>query len=565
MKLTVSTTDIPYDSGTLSDYLRFGISRTVDAIAVLRTLASSLNQRALVLGYYTKGDGGGGVYFIDTADTTSSENGGTIIVAADGARWKLARQTAISVKQFGAKGDGTTDDTARINACLAAAQSTYVPSTPGGYLITSSLVMPNSGTNLFGDGGSFSSFLAIKNQTFDLINVTAASDVEIRNLYAIDSANRGSTSGQLYFARFNTTSRFNVLNIGGTNIHSGILAGADGSTGGGANSRIEGCKFSRLGAGTGVGVHYGGSGEIRELINCTFAGPGSGSNGAVNALAGVRITGGTAIVIDDVEAPGCGTPLLVQPIAGSQVAHTKVSKFWCDSSSSVGMWLDGSLGRIINFSIDQSWFSSNGVGIRISGYAHDVVVMQAEIYQNRSDAIIIDSNADVLGLIIGGGTRIGGNAGSGISVGLNVAGFRVLNCNIGSSSHFGANANGIYLNGGNDSYDISHNSILGNTGSQIAGHMMGTATRIVKENIGYSTVVEGKFAGSTDASGLITVAHNLGRVPNMVFPSIFAGANPNAIVIQLVSYDANNAVFKVLSNNVVLGAASVTVYFRVVY
>jgi hypothetical protein len=60
---------------------------------------------------------------------------------------KLAQY--ISVKDFGATGDGTTDDTAAIQAAINAGHSIYIPA--GTYRITSTLTAP-SGTWLQGDG-----------------------------------------------------------------------------------------------------------------------------------------------------------------------------------------------------------------------------------------------------------------------------------------------------------------------------------------------------------------------------------------------------------------------------
>lgn len=81
----------------------------VNSIADLRALLkTSASKFAFVNGYYAAGDGGGGQYYLDAADTTSADNGGTIIVATDGGRWKLIVTGQVSVKQFGAKGDGTS-------------------------------------------------------------------------------------------------------------------------------------------------------------------------------------------------------------------------------------------------------------------------------------------------------------------------------------------------------------------------------------------------------------------------------------------------------------------------
>ncbi|MCP9731582.1 right-handed parallel beta-helix repeat-containing protein [Pseudomonas sp. GBPI_506] len=99
--LVNTTTGILYDAGTLFDYLKYGLSRRVDNVAALRLLSSDRNQRARTLGYYAKGDKGGGDYYVDQADTTSEDNGITVIVGADGARWKLVYRS-LHIKQAGA-------------------------------------------------------------------------------------------------------------------------------------------------------------------------------------------------------------------------------------------------------------------------------------------------------------------------------------------------------------------------------------------------------------------------------------------------------------------------------
>ena len=92
---------------------------TVNTIAVLRTVVAANRPSVFVLGYYAPFDGGGGWYVYDASDTTTADNGGTVIVGASNARWKLVVQTTVTVKQFGAKGDDTADDTAAIISALA--------------------------------------------------------------------------------------------------------------------------------------------------------------------------------------------------------------------------------------------------------------------------------------------------------------------------------------------------------------------------------------------------------------------------------------------------------------
>lgn len=144
---------VAYLGGSLFDFFRTSSNRTVDSIAALRALLVTQNQKAFVLGYYAKGDGGGGAYYVDTADTTSLDNGGSIIVATDGGRWKLASISSLSVKQFGAKGDGANDDTLAIQKAYASLGGGGRLCLPKGIYNYTSLIFDGSlGLHLVGDG-----------------------------------------------------------------------------------------------------------------------------------------------------------------------------------------------------------------------------------------------------------------------------------------------------------------------------------------------------------------------------------------------------------------------------
>jgi hypothetical protein len=90
------------------------------SIGALR--ANTLTPPAIVVtGYRTLADGGGGLYVYVASDTSSSDNGGSIIVDASGHRWYLETFGApLSVKQFGAYGDNSHDDTTAIQAAITA-------------------------------------------------------------------------------------------------------------------------------------------------------------------------------------------------------------------------------------------------------------------------------------------------------------------------------------------------------------------------------------------------------------------------------------------------------------
>ncbi|WP_186259166.1 hypothetical protein [Burkholderia gladioli] len=82
------------DGSNLASAFELSINRTVDSIAALRALNHTFYQRAFVTGDAEPTDGGGGAYQYDPDDTSSLDNGATIIVANDGARWKLQGASA---------------------------------------------------------------------------------------------------------------------------------------------------------------------------------------------------------------------------------------------------------------------------------------------------------------------------------------------------------------------------------------------------------------------------------------------------------------------------------------
>jgi hypothetical protein len=121
-------------------------SVVVTTISALRSVLKTAGATVTVLGYYAAGDIHSRLYYYDAADTTTADNGGTVIVASDGGRWKYVPQDNIVwVKDFGAKTDGT-DPASAIQAAItwAAANShtvgvnngTYTWSTPAGNLTT---------------------------------------------------------------------------------------------------------------------------------------------------------------------------------------------------------------------------------------------------------------------------------------------------------------------------------------------------------------------------------------------------------------------------------------------
>lgn len=101
---------IVHDGGTIKDVL--DTAKPIANYAVLRAYIGSAIQVRIT------GNGIAGFFYRDDVDTTSADNGGTIIVSSNGKRWKRIYEGAVNVKWFGAKGNGTDNDTAQIQAAV---------------------------------------------------------------------------------------------------------------------------------------------------------------------------------------------------------------------------------------------------------------------------------------------------------------------------------------------------------------------------------------------------------------------------------------------------------------
>lgn len=97
-------------------------SQVVGSVTKLRSLRnSSPSKFARTTGYHAPADGGAAFYYLDESDTTSADDGVTVIVSSDGGRWKLNHNGTINVRQAGARGDGS-DDVVAINRAVDAMQ-----------------------------------------------------------------------------------------------------------------------------------------------------------------------------------------------------------------------------------------------------------------------------------------------------------------------------------------------------------------------------------------------------------------------------------------------------------
>ena len=149
------------ESGELADiiaeYIQLRGVLAYDSISAMK-LADNLSDGSFIetYGFYTKGDGGGAKYKVrevtnvDTVDETT-----LFALANESLVAELMPTPTMNVKQFGAKGDGTTDETTLFNKIFAYTHTNNVVKTivlPKGTFNISDTVNIYSNLNLIGDG-----------------------------------------------------------------------------------------------------------------------------------------------------------------------------------------------------------------------------------------------------------------------------------------------------------------------------------------------------------------------------------------------------------------------------
>lgn len=139
-------------------------------MAGLRLLTGTPGTSAVMAGFYTPGDGGGGVWYWNAASTTG-DNTGTIVIpdgAAGTGGWNRIYDTSVNVLWWGADATGASDSTAAFENAVAFLKNVSNADidgknlfVPAGYYVIScgepnSVALPiDVGVHMFGEGGYF--------------------------------------------------------------------------------------------------------------------------------------------------------------------------------------------------------------------------------------------------------------------------------------------------------------------------------------------------------------------------------------------------------------------------
>lgn len=249
----------------------------------------------------------------------------------------------VSVKDFGAKGDGTTDDTAAIQAAVDSISFGSIFFPPGEYKLTAEIdIAKANGIRLFG-AGRMVTYVVLATNTQNGFNVAQDTSVVIEDMTITASAGLTKTAGAAIavsgtsVATYNSGSRFSNLIISLqrngidlssagafwiencyflSNISSGVIVrnSANGDIGDGL---IAHCQFNSADA-VGPGIAYSSGGALRVIGNKFWD---HGTGGLILDLLDDGDTGGLFVIGNSFDSQG-GYGILLQNTAA---AHTFIS------------------------------------------------------------------------------------------------------------------------------------------------------------------------------------------------------------------------------------------------
>lgn len=124
----------------------------VAALKALPVLSVTDGQLYITRGYYSDNDGGQGTYIYDST-SAATDNGGTVIAPTSGSgRFLLQYSGELNVKQFGAKGDNSTNDSSAVQAAVTAVPANgTLRFSSGVYLCSSTIAISKSNILIKGE------------------------------------------------------------------------------------------------------------------------------------------------------------------------------------------------------------------------------------------------------------------------------------------------------------------------------------------------------------------------------------------------------------------------------
>lgn len=408
----------------------------------------------------------GSLYYADGTNWNPGSGEGLYFYTA--ARAFVFLGVAVSVRLFGAIGDGVTDDTAAIQAAINTGKSVYVPA--GTYKVSSVLTMATTGQRIRGEGrlsvlsasSASAGILVVNAQFCDIDNLSFAGSIAQTGGWFVDFTVNASRSILRNFSMEGAFGGMRTIAANTATIRDG---------------QILNCVAA---AGVGIQVNGGSDVTVSNVI----------VDSTTRILNGLAIASVSSMTVDSCNFINCGTALYIFPTAGQSVAA-----FWASNTlflRSTRNVLINPTGAVVTRCIfTQCQFggaTNEGLSLvnNTGGSIDGVDIVACHIINNATAGINI---ADIAckNIRVSNSVIAGNNAG--VNVNTDVSEFLIQSSRIGPVSGLSGNLTGVsFAPGASGNFHIVNNDFRGNT-TAISGlsGITGTTGR-VEANIGYNPV-----------------------------------------------------------------------------
>jgi Pectate lyase superfamily protein len=402
----------------------------------------------------------------------------------------------VSVKDFGAVGDGSADDTAAINKAISAISSiggtVYFPA--GTYKTTSTITIPNAVSFL--GAGSNASTIKGSMAASDIIQIGDGS----RNGPAgctIDSIGFGSSVNNSASAiRVRNGHRITLRNfyiaVYGVTLGIGVKLDGDITATTGLNSNqydylLDGFEISNPAIGILIGSDYSAlpSNKSLSVVQDTTI-----NNGVVAgcSTAGMIAVNSSGLYMNAVDFTGCYQAIQTFPGTSQSVKGCFFNEVLGDTCTTYGWNIGNNGGNTTNLNIVNSWGSSNslsGVVVNQStGTTANIMIAASRFVNNGQTGIEIDSGSKITisDCHVLSNSMSAANTYDGIGINNGVTDWNIVGNYIGLDSEFGFNNQryGIFVGTGCSSFSIVSNNAEGNSTAGGSINSLGN----VKSNVG---------------------------------------------------------------------------------
>ena len=455
----------------------------------------------------------------------------------------------VNIEWFGATGDGSFNNTTRIQSAIDNHRQLHIPK--GDFHCSGSLNI-SSPVELYGVP-NFSK-ITHSSTTGNLLNVTSngfSSGPKLVNL--VFGASVTKTAGFLvdfddcYYGKITDCvfeGGYDGLGISGTPSQ---------------YMRVSDCRFANISHDNiSVTANYAGQGCVDVVFDNILI---SGTSPAVESVTGIFVRAAGDLSLNHIQTFYCTTGLRLEPDNiqdNSRVQALFVSDSFFDTASGQAIvCAPENDGEIQLFKIYDTWCASHdGDGIVLglsAGSLKQIDLVNVVCSANGGNGLVINGPCEKVNVTA---CSFSANTNNGIAVAAGVSGVKIEGSTCGPSGQFGGNGGrGILFSAGTSSNVlILGNDLTGNVGESMLFGPSG-ADCIIQNNIGYKTVAFGE-AGITAGDVTVVIPHGLAKAPVKGQATVGFIANNVGKFVWIDSIDATNitlSIDSVSGNSVFVG------------